>query len=43
MKTRIDTLIDVLRGIVLGVLLCQVFIRLLGASTDLLTIRYAGY
>ena len=34
---------DVLRGVVLGVLLCAVLLKLLGTDTGVLDFRYAGY
>lgn len=37
------TAFDIARGLFLGVLLCQVFLKLFGADTSLLDIRYAGY
>lgn len=41
--TRWNVLFDVARGVLLGILLCAVFLKLIGADASVLQFRYAGY
>lgn len=41
--TKLIFLFDVTRGVLLGLLLCAVFLKLIGADASVLHFRYAGY
>jgi hypothetical protein len=43
MRVNWQTVFDVARGAVIGILLCYAFTRLVGIDPESLVFRYAGY